>query len=158
MVKRDLPIEFGREQLASYGGLELLRRYFRLLGLSQRLRRGFRQHQLGDDYGGAPLGAAGDRVAVLGARRRQHLRYVAGDALFARLCGLARIRGDCTVMKWLKQFTQASLRALAWVNSELLYQQIQQLNLGRLTIDADGTVIRTGGVSVRVTIALLSFE
>ena len=82
------------------------------------------------------------------------MRYVAGDALFAWLCGLARIRGDCTVMKWLKQFTQASLRALAWVNGELRYQQIQQLNLGRLTIDADGTVIRTGGVSVRVTIVL----
>jgi hypothetical protein len=27
LVKRDLPIEFGREQLTSYGGLELLRRY-----------------------------------------------------------------------------------------------------------------------------------
>ena len=56
------------------------------------------------------------------------------------------------MMKWLKQFTQASLRALAWVNSELLYQQIQQFNLGRLTIDADGTVIRTVGVSVQVTL------
>lgn len=91
---------------------------------------------------------------MIGARRRQRLRYVAGDALFARLCGLARIRGDCTVMTWLKQFTQASLRALAWVNRELLDGQIQQLDLRRLTIDADGTVIRTGEVSVRVTIAL----
>ena len=31
LVKRDLPIEFGREQLTSYGGLELLRRYFQLI-------------------------------------------------------------------------------------------------------------------------------
>ena len=104
------------------------------------LRRGFRQHQLEDDYGCAhnsyarkvcrscnfkqyntlALGAAGDRVVVLGARRRLHLRYAAGDALFARLCGLARIRGNCTVMKGLKQFTQASLRALARVNRKLL--------------------------------------
>ena len=28
VVKRDLGIEFGREQLTSYGGLELMRRYF----------------------------------------------------------------------------------------------------------------------------------
>ena len=28
VVKRDLGIEFGREQLTSYGGLELLRHYF----------------------------------------------------------------------------------------------------------------------------------
>jgi hypothetical protein len=63
-------------------------------------------------------------IALLVGARLQHLRYVAGDALFARLRGLARIPSDCTVMKWLKQFTQASLRALAWVNSELLYGQI----------------------------------
>jgi hypothetical protein len=50
-------------------------------------------------------------------------------------CGLARIPSDCTVMKCLKQFTQASVRALAWVNRELLYGQIQQLDLRRLTID-----------------------
>jgi hypothetical protein len=45
VVKRDLPIEFGREQVASYGGLELLRRYFQLIGLTQRLCRGFREHR-----------------------------------------------------------------------------------------------------------------
>src|SRR6266852_2511497 len=123
LVKRDLPIEFGREQLTSYGGLELLRRYFQLIGLTQRLRRGFREHQLGGDYGCAHL--------VL--------------LVIARLCGLARIPSDRTVVNWLKQFTQASLRALARVNSELLYEQIQQLDLRRLTIDVDGTVIRTGG-------------
>src|SRR5467141_3107582 len=154
-VKRDLPIEFGREQLTSYGGLELLRRYFQLIGLTQRLRRGFREHQLGGDYGCAHLVLLVIALLVVGARRLQHLRYVAADALFARLCGLARIPSDRTVVNWLKQFTQASLRALARVNSELLYEQIQQLDLRRLTIDVDGTVIRTGG---KVAWALRGFN
>jgi len=48
------------------------------------------------------------------------------------------------VVNWLKQFTQSSLRALARINRELLYEQIEQLTLRRLTIDLDGTVIRTG--------------
>src|SRR5713101_7372053 len=145
LVKRDLPIEFGREQLTSYGGLELLRRYFQLIGLTQRLRRGFREHRLGGDYGGAHLVLLVIALLVVGARRLQHLRYVAADALFARFCGLARIPSDRTVVNWLKQFTQASLRALARVNSELLYEQIQKLDLRLLTIDVDATVIRTGG-------------
>jgi hypothetical protein len=72
------------------------------------------------------------------------LRYVAHDPLFARLCGLARIPADRTVVKWLKEFTQASLGALVRIDSELLYDQIRQLGLRRLTIDIDGTVIRTG--------------
>src|SRR6266700_5026363 len=145
VIKRDLAIEFGREQLTSYGGLEVLRRYFQLIGLTQRLRRGFREHQLGGDYGCAHLVLLVIALLVVGARRLQHLRYVAGDPLFARLCGLARIPSNRTVVNWLKQFTQASLRALARVNSELLYEKIQQLALRPLTIDVDGTVIRTGG-------------
>jgi len=32
VIKRDLAIEFGREQLTSYGGLELLRRFFGHIG------------------------------------------------------------------------------------------------------------------------------
>jgi hypothetical protein len=46
---------------------------------------------------------------------------IAHDLLFARLCGLARIPADRTVVKWLKEFTQASLAALVRINSELLY-------------------------------------
>jgi len=48
--------------------------------------------------------------------------------LFARFCGLARIPSDRTVVNWLKQFTQCSLRALTRINSELLYEQIEQLS------------------------------
>jgi hypothetical protein len=83
-------------------------------------------------------------LLVVGARRLAHLRYVTNDPLFARLCGLTRLPSDRTVVNWLKQFTQTSLRALVRLNSELLYEQIEQLKLPRLTIDLDGTVICTG--------------
>lgn len=53
IFNRDLPIEFGSESLSSYGGLELLRRYFRLIGLHRRIRRAFNDHDLGGDYGPA---------------------------------------------------------------------------------------------------------
>ena len=144
VVKRDFRIEFGREQLTSYGGLELLRRYFQSIGLNHRIRQGFREHKLGGDYGCVHLMVLVIGLLVVGARRLKQLRYVAHDPLFARLCGLARIPADRTVAKWLKEFTQASLAALVRINNELLYDQIRQLGLRRLTIDVDGTVIRTG--------------
>ena len=37
VVKRDLPIEFVRQELTSYGGLELLRRYLQRVDLPGRL-------------------------------------------------------------------------------------------------------------------------
>src|SRR5260370_8659396 len=89
LVKRDLPIEFGREQLTSYGGLELLRRYFQLIGLTQRLRRGFREHQLGGDYGCAHLVLLVIALLVVGARRLPPFRYLPAHSLFAPLSGLA---------------------------------------------------------------------
>jgi DDE family transposase len=142
-IKRELPIQFGHEQLTSYGGLELLRRYFQLIGLNARIRRGLGKHGSGD-YGCPHLVLLVIGLLVVGARRLQHLRYLANDSLFARLCGLRRIPSDRTVVNWLKQYTQTSLYALARLNSELLYDQIEQLKLRRLTIDLDGTVVRAG--------------
>jgi Transposase DDE domain group 1 len=144
VVRRNLGIEFGREQLTSYGGLELVRQYFEIISLNRRIRQGFREHGLGGDYGCVHLVVLVVGLLMVGARRLKQLRYVANDPLFARLCGLARIPADRTVVKWLKEFTRASLGALVRINSELLYDQIQQLGLRRLTIDIDGTVIRTG--------------
>lgn len=144
-IKRELPIEFGHEQLTSYGGLELLGRYFRLIGLNARIRRALGGHDVSGDYGGTHLVLLVIGLLAVGARRLGHLRYLANDSLFARFCGLARIPSDRTVVNWLKQFTQTSLRALMRLNSELLYEQIAKLGLRRLTIDLDGTVIRTGG-------------
>ncbi len=145
VVKGDLRIEFVPQDLTSYGGLELLRRYFRLLDLHRRLREAFRAHGLGGDYGGARLVLLLLALWVVGGRRIEHLRYLAADPLVARLCGLARVPADRTVVAWLKQFTQAALQAVISVNSELLYEQIERLGLPRLTIDVDGTVVRTGG-------------
>src|ERR1700719_1652402 len=142
-IKQELPIQFGHEQLTSYGGLELVRRYFQLIELKARIRRALGKHTHGD-YGGSHLVLLVIGLLVVGARRLQHLRYLANDPLFARFCGLARIPSDRTVVNWLKQFTQTSLRALTRINSELLYEQIAKLGLRRLTIDLDGTVIRAG--------------
>src|SRR5215471_20810683 len=143
VIKRELPIQFGDEQLTSYGGLELVRRYFQLIGLNARIRLALGKHA-GGDYCCTHLVLLVIGLLVVGARRLQHLRYLANDSLFARFCGLSHIPSDRTVVNWLKQFTQTSLGALMRLNRELLYEQIEQLKLPRLTIDLDGTVICTG--------------
>src|SRR5262245_48688568 len=79
IVKADLPIAFVPQQLTSYGGLELLRRYFRLLGLHRRIRQAFTGYGLGGDYGAGRLVVLVIALLVVGARRLEHLRYVAHD-------------------------------------------------------------------------------
>ena len=106
VIKRDLRIEFGSEQLTSYGGLELLRRYFQVIRLTARIRECLRNSRVGSDYGCANLVVLVGGLLVVGARRLGQLRYLANDLLLARLCGLARVPSDRTVVNWLKQFTR----------------------------------------------------
>src|SRR5881396_3942090 len=142
MVKRPLHVEFTRQQLTSYSGLELLRRYLRQLDLPQQLRTACAA--TGGDYGGGRLALLVLALLYVGARRLEHLRYVAGDPLIARFCGLARIPTARTVANWLRQFTSATLARLVQLNHDLVTDAIARLQLPRLTIDVDGTVVRTG--------------
>src|SRR5712692_5961450 len=142
MVKRPLHVEFVHEQLTSYSGLELLWRYLRQCDLPSRLRAACAS--TGGDYGGGRLALRVLALLYVGARRLEHLRYVTGDPLIARFCGLTRLPTARTMGNWLRQFTQATLAPLVQLNSDLVTDAIARLQLPRLTIDVDGTVVRTG--------------
>jgi DDE family transposase len=145
MVKRKLHVEFMRQELTSYSGLELLRRYVRHRELPSRLRAACAG--TGGDYGGGRLALLILALFYVGARRLEHLRYLGDDPLIARFCGLARIPTARTVGNWLRQFTQATLTPLIQLNHELVIEAVKRLALPRLTIDVDGTVVRTGATA-----------
>ncbi len=79
IVKKNLSIEFVQQDLTSYGGLELVRRYFRLIDLNRRIPQSFNAYGLGGDYGCGRLLLLVITLFVVGARRLEHLRYVAHD-------------------------------------------------------------------------------
>src|SRR6266852_7935310 len=95
MIKGKLSVEFVHQELTSYSGLELLRRYLGQHDLPRRLRAACTT--TGGDYGGERLALLVLALLYVGARRLEHLRYVAGDPLIARFCGLARIPTARTV-------------------------------------------------------------
>jgi Transposase DDE domain group 1 len=142
VVKNNLAIQFVPQDLTSYGGLELMGRYVRQMDLLGRLRLACAG--LGGDYGGGRLGLLLLALFYVGARRLEHLRYLGHDPLITRFCGLARLPAARTVSNWLKQFTQATVRPLVQLNHTLVMEAVERLRLPRLTIDVDGTVVRTG--------------
>jgi len=141
-VKDDLRIEFVPQQLTSYGGLELFSRYFRKVQVVAQLRRALAA--IPSDYGSARLAVLILALFYVGARRLEHLRYLAGDPLVARFCGLARFPTARTMSRWLKQFTRATLASLVELNHDLVVAALRACRLPRLTIDVDGTVVCTG--------------
>lgn len=140
----DLRVEFTKQNLTSYSGLELFMRYFRLIGLNFRIRRAFRDHKLGGDYAVVDMVLIFIALWLTGGRRLRHVAFLADDPLVKRMCGLASIPADRTISRWLGQFTNDSLQSLASLNSEIVAEKLGDLNLSRITLDFDGTVLTTG--------------
>src|SRR2546428_11291653 len=142
MSRGDLPIGFFPQHLTSYGGMAVFRRYARRLGLLPRLRRACAP--VGGDYCGARLSLLLLALFYVGARRVEHLKYLVGDPLVRRFCGLARLPTARTVTNWLRRVSHHTLRPLLRLNEEVVLDTLELLQLPRLTLDVDGTVVRTG--------------
>jgi Transposase DDE domain group 1 len=143
-VKRDLPIEFGAEELTSYGGLELVRRYFERVQLRRRVSEALRECGLRGDYASSQLVVLVITLLLVGARRLEQLSYIATDPLVRRISELSRVPSARTMRNWLRQFTNTSVAALRQLNWQLVVEQLERLGLRRITLDVDGTVVRTG--------------
>ena len=105
VVKGDLAIQFVPQALTSYGGLELLRRYLRRIDLVERLRQAFTG--LPSDYGSPRVALVLLALFYAGARRLEHLRFLSGDPLVTRFCGLTRLPTRRTVANWLREHFRA---------------------------------------------------
>src|SRR2546426_2344970 len=76
LIKGNLHVDFVRQELTSYSGLEVLRRYLRQRELPSRLRAACAA--TGGDYGGGRLARARRGLALLSAPRFVELRSVSG--------------------------------------------------------------------------------
>ena len=113
-VKADLALRFTRTGLTSFAGLELVRRYFRQLGLVRSIRR----HVGGTAAGHRLRRRRHDHAAADAADRRRAARVPRGVSWrmirwCARLTGLRRLPVARTIGRWLAQFRTRHLRGLA---------------------------------------------
>lgn len=96
------------------------------------------------DYGFTRMLLALVGLLIVGGVRVTHLAFLGMDPVFLRFSGLHRLPTDRTVVAWLKAFTPPALEALCEIIRDLVYEQIEGLGLRRITLDLDGSVLRTG--------------
>lgn len=124
--------------------MELFRRYFKLIGLNSRIRGAFQSHHFKGDYSVVQFILVFIALWLTGGLRLKHVQYLGCDPLVERLCGLQSLPSDRTISRWLKQFTNDSLQALIELNSEIVVEKLVELELPRITVEFDGTVLSTG--------------
>ena len=137
-------IEFASQDITAFGGLELIRRYFRLIQLGRTVRSVFTRYDIGGDYRAIDMILVIVVLILAGGRRLDHLNYLCEDPLVKRFCGLLRLPRERSVARWLKRFGHKSLEAWVEINSQIVCAAIEKEKLGRLTLDIDGSVITTG--------------
>ena len=140
-----LPIEFVKQPITSYSGLQLVKYYMELIGLYRRIKGAFREFTFNGDYNIADLIIVMLLIRIIGLQRLRHLEYISDDPLFQRVIGLAMVPHRTTIARGFAQFTSDALKTLIELNGELVMHKIDELGLRTLTVDLDGSVISTTG-------------
>jgi len=143
-INGNLKIEFTDQKLTSFSGLELFNRYFRAIGLRNLIKSALQGARANADYQAHELVLTFVALWLSGGNRLRHVRYLCSDWLIKRVIGVKRVATDRTLSRWLKRFTPAALDALLSVNTSLVLGALQALELRRVTLDFDGTVLSTG--------------
>ncbi len=143
-VNGNFVVQFSASGLTSFAGLELVRRFLRRLDFSKRLRGHLSNSDPAGDYGSVAIVRLLLGMMMVGARRLWHVRHLVGDPVIARFCGLRVLPGDRTLSRWLGRCSARVRAALQTFNGEVVAEALRPLNLRRVTIDVDGTVVSTG--------------
>ena len=140
-----LPVlRFEDSQLTSYSGLILIQELFVRLGLKERLRRCFSHLTVSPIFGYPILVLCLVAHLLLGYRQLRDIRYYADDPLVKRILGLRRLPDVATVSRALAGADQESVRRLQGLLRDGVLARLAALELPRVTLDFDGSVIGTG--------------
>ena len=143
-VNGQLRLRYDRRGMTSYAGLEFLRRFLHGAGWVRTLHHELVAALPPTDFGIVSMVLAVLALLVSGGRRVRHLRYLDGDPVVHRFCGLRHLPTPRTMGRWLGAFRARHLLRLQWVNALVAARVIRQTGQRRLTLDVDGSVVSTG--------------
>jgi hypothetical protein len=140
-----LPIKFVDQDMTTFSGLVFIDHFVRLYKIHSRVNKAFKYYEFKGDYSVGDILFTLLIMLLVGAERVSHIEYLRDDPLFCRVVRLTRIPHRTKISSALKQFTSNSLKALIELNSFLVKEKLESLELKEITIDLDGTVISTRG-------------
>ena len=142
-VKGDLPIAWTDEEMSAHAGLALIARFLDSAGWTQRLRSLFANREFDCDYGSFRMTLCVIGLLLVGGRRLAHLRELEADPVFRRFARVGRLPSVRTLSRWLKTVTDPYREALGEMLRDVAFETWALGALRRVTLDMDGTVIRT---------------
>jgi Transposase DDE domain group 1 len=137
-------LHFEDQHLTSYAGLFLFQLLFARLGLRERLRACFRHWPSGRAYDPAGIVLGLILHLLLGFRQLRDSRYYRDDPMVHRVLGVRRLPDVATVSRILAAADGDNVAELLHLCRQLVVERLAALGQRRVTLDFDGSVIRTG--------------
>jgi hypothetical protein len=143
-VKSSLPITYTDEGLTSHSGLLLIDRYLVRSGWLGRIREIFEDREFDNDYSSWRMMLCVIALLIVGGARIAHLAQLGCDPIFLRFVRLQCLPSARTLSRWLAGLTLGYRDRLQELLRDVAYTTWSAMALARITIDVDGTVVRTG--------------
>lgn len=136
-------LRFEDQELTSFGGLVVVQKLFGVLKLGERLGSCVRHMKRGGAY-------SSDRIllllivhVMLGWRRLRDVTYYQSDPLVRRVLGLDRLPDVSTISRALRAFDAKAVAKMRGLLRSLVLDRLLKINLKRITVDFDGSVLST---------------
>ena len=137
-------LSFEDQQLTSFSGLIIFQALFARLQLKRRLSGCFEHLRLTPIFGHGVMVLLLVVHLLLGYRELRDIRYYQDDPLVRRVLGLTRLPDASTLSRALANTDQASAEKLRRLCRCLVLERLARLELQRITVDFDGSVLSTG--------------
>jgi len=143
-IHRIPDLRFEDQRLTSFAGLILFQALFRHLRLKEQLTGCFRHLKVSPIFGHGLTVLLLIVHLLLGYRRLQDMRYYQDDPMVRRVLGLKRLPDVATLSRTLAGMDARSVAQLRRLNRRQVLDRLSRLNLARITLDFDGSVLSTG--------------
>jgi Transposase DDE domain group 1/Transposase domain (DUF772) len=143
---RDLRLSFTDHQLTHFGGLVLIQRFCRQLGLRRRLQRTVKIPRGNRSYSPSDLLLALMYAIMAGLRRINKTEILQYNGTFLSLLGLDQFPDQSTLRRFLRRLPPRAIRQLVQLHDQLR-QQLFSLPKARtsLTFDLDSVILTIYG-------------
>lgn len=143
-ASRTIPrLQFRGQHLTSFAGLVVFQALFTRLNLRERLRRCFGHLNVKHLYNHATVVLGLIVHILLGYREMRDIRFYEEDPVVRRTWSLKRLPNVSTISRVLASFDTKAVNALRALVRDLVLTRLGSLGLRRVTLDFDGSVIRT---------------
>lgn len=137
-------IRFEEQSLTSFAGLVVFQQLFAKLGLKESLWRCFRHIPGTFTYGHHVVMLLLVVHLLLGYRELRDTRYYRDDEMVKRLLGLKQLPDVATMSRALARADEQAVENVRGECRRLVLERIGSVELPRVTVDFDGSVLSTG--------------